>query len=99
LRDQVRSRGATDPELRAAKVRLAKEQGDKLELANAIARREFLPASEVADGWASILRNVRAAFLALPSRLQQRLPHLTAHDVRTVDSEIRDTLGELADGT
>lgn len=99
LRDQGRRRGTVDPEMRAAKVRLAKEQADKLELANAIARREFLPANEVADGWASILRDVRAAFLALPSRLQQRLPHLTAHDVQTVDSEIRDILGELAHGS
>lgn len=96
LRDQGRRRGTADPELRAEKIRMAKEQADKLELANAISRREFLPASEVETTWATILREVRAGLLALPSRLPQLLPHLTPHDVRTIDTEVRGVLEERA---
>jgi phage terminase Nu1 subunit (DNA packaging protein) len=98
LREQARKRGTADPELRAEKIRIAKEQADKLELANAAARRELLPAVEVENSWAGTLREIRAAFLALPGRLQQRLPHLTAHDARTIDGEIRAVLAELAGG-
>ena len=31
-----------------------------------------------------VLRGVRAAMLAVPSRVAQRLPHLTAHDVAEI---------------
>jgi phage terminase Nu1 subunit (DNA packaging protein) len=89
-------RGATaNPDLLAEKIRLAKEQADKTALANAKARGELLPAAEVEREWAAILRDVRAAMLALPSRLQQKLPHLSAHDVAMIDREIRDVLAEL----
>ena len=36
--------------------------------------------------------------LAVPSRVQQRLPHLTAHDVSELDREIRDVLAEVGGG-
>lgn len=40
---------------------------------------------------------VRSNMLALPSRVQQRLGHLTAHDLAEIDREIRDSLEELSD--
>ena len=43
-----------------------------------------------------MLRTVRAGMLAVPSRAQQQLPHLTPHDVAQIDSEIRAALIELA---
>jgi phage terminase Nu1 subunit (DNA packaging protein) len=33
--------------------------------------------------------------LAVPSRAAQRLPHLSAHDVREIDAEVRAALTEL----
>lgn len=87
---------SADPTLLAETRALKREQRVKLEIANAKARGELLPTAEVEKEWASILRDVRAAMLALPSRLQQKLPHLTAHDVATIDREIRDALAELA---
>ena len=93
-------RGATDPEYLAEKTRLAREQADKIAVQNAAARGELLPAKAVEAEWSTILRDVRAAMLALPSRLQQRLGHLGPHDVQTIDREIRDALAEAArDGT
>lgn len=89
-------RGASSPALTLAKTRTAEAQAEKLETANAIARREFVAAADVEREWASVLRDVRAAMLALPSRVQQRLAHLTIHDITTIDREIRDALVEIA---
>ncbi|NRP70188.1 hypothetical protein ILFOPFJJ_01066 [Ensifer psoraleae] len=91
-RSKTSGRGRGDPAYTAAKTRAAEAQAEKLETANAVARRELIPAAEVEREWSTILRDVRAAMLALPSRIQQRLGHLTAHDVTTIDREIRDTL-------
>lgn len=92
----VHSRKSGNSDLDAEKIRVQRETADKLELANAATRRELIPAIEVEREWASILRDVRAAMLAISSRLQQRLPHLSAHDASTIDREIRDTLTEVA---
>jgi terminase small subunit / prophage DNA-packing protein len=95
LRNHAEQRSPT-PTHAAEKLRYAKEQADKLALANAATRRELVPASEVESTWAGILRDVRAAMLSLPSRIQQRLPHLSATDTETIDREVRDTLTEAA---
>ena len=87
---------ADDPELRAERLRLAAAQAEKVELSNSRTRGELIPAREVEAAWAGILREVRAAMLAIPSRVNQSLPHLTAHDLGALDREIRDTLAETA---
>ena len=33
--------------------------------------------------------------LAVPSRVSQRLPHLTVHDVAEIDAEVREALTEI----
>ena len=45
--------------------------------------------------WAGILRDVRAALLSLPSRMQQRVGTLTVADVAALDREVRDALNQL----
>jgi phage terminase Nu1 subunit (DNA packaging protein) len=45
-----------------------------------------------------VLRAVRGGMLAVPSRCAARLPHLSAHDVTEIDSEVRAALTELCDG-
>lgn len=90
------ARKGGNADIDAEKLRLTREQADKIEIQNATARRELVPASEVERTWSGILRDVRAAMLAIPSRVQQRLSHLTAHDVAEIDREIRDALRETA---
>lgn len=92
----ARRGGNTD--LDAEKLRLTREQADKVELQNAQARRELVPATEVERTWSGTLRDIRAAMLAVPARVGQRASHLTAHDLEMVDREIRDALVELAGG-
>lgn len=84
--------------LKAEKLRLAKHQADKIELQNAQLRRELLPAAEVERTWSEMLRDVRAALLAVGTRCGAVLPHLSAHDVQTIDREIKTALEGLADG-
>lgn len=98
IRKQASGRGAANSELTEQKTRLAREQADRAEMQNAIARRELIPAAEVEREWALVLRDVRAAMLAVPPRVQQRLGHLTAHDVAAVDREIREALLEASGG-
>lgn len=74
--------------------RLAKAQADAVEIKVAAARAELIPAKEIETQWATVLRDVRASMLALPSRIQQRLGILSAADVSIIDREIRDALTE-----
>lgn len=78
----------------AEREREVKERADSLAMRNAAARAELLPAAEVEAMWSRVCRELRSRFLAMPSRLQQRLGHLTPHDLATFDREIRDTLAE-----
>jgi phage terminase Nu1 subunit (DNA packaging protein) len=84
--------------LKAEKLRLAKEQADALEIKNSASRGELVRTSEVEREWSNVLRDVRAALLAVPSRCGARLPTLTPHDIAEIDREIRATLEGLADG-
>ena len=87
---------ANNPELNAEKIRLARASAEKLETANLKAKGDLAPLAEVERAWAGIMRDVRAALLALPSRAASRLGHLTPHDVATIDREVRAVLEELA---
>ncbi|RXF69897.1 hypothetical protein [Hansschlegelia zhihuaiae] len=89
-----RRRGRSDAEWTAAKTRTAEAQAVKLETANSLAQGDLLRASDVTAEWASILTDVRAAMLAIPSRL----PELDRAAVARVDSEIRAALEALSDG-
>ncbi len=62
-----RSLAGGSPELAEEKIRLVKEQADREALRNAEKRGELLPAADVKAEWASILTDVRAAMLAIPS--------------------------------
>ncbi|MDY7096754.1 MAG: hypothetical protein SXU28_01315 [Pseudomonadota bacterium] len=82
--------------LTAERERVAREQADKLAMQNAAARKEMISAKEVVSEWSSILRLVRSRLLATPSRIQQQLGHLSAHDLDIIDREIRDALTDLS---
>ncbi len=83
--------------LAAERERIARHQADNLEMKNAAMRGELIPAKDVEAQWSDILRMLRSGMLALPSRVQQRLGHLSAHDLSILDREIRDTLEDLSD--
>ena len=99
LRDgAIRGGGQVPDELKAEKLLLAREQADKLEIANAAARGDMVRAADVEREWANVLRDVRSTMLAVPSRVGSKLAHLSAHDVAEIDSEIKAALEGLANG-
>lgn len=80
----------------AERARLIREQADAAAMKNEEARGRLLDAGTVEREWSGVLRTVRAGMLAVPSRVQQRLPHLTKHDVSEIDREVRVVLTEVA---
>lgn len=95
LREQASGRSNSGT-LTQERIRVAREQADALALKNAVARGEMVPAIEVESLWGNVLRDVRSAMLAIPTRVQQRLVHLTQHDVSEIDLEVRSALQEAA---
>jgi phage terminase Nu1 subunit (DNA packaging protein) len=100
LRKAATQRGnpASLEDLRAAKLRLATEQADKLAIANAARRNELLEAAEVEREWSDILRTVSAGMLTVPARVGARLPDLGRHAIGIIDEEIRARLTDLGEG-
>lgn len=92
--ERQRSRQGSDA-LAGAKLRQAEAAAAKLEIGNQKARSELLEAADVERAWATVLRDVRAALLAVPARVGS---HLSPTDVARVDSEIRAALEALAKG-
>jgi phage terminase Nu1 subunit (DNA packaging protein) len=80
------------------RLRLARLQGDALEIKNKLASRELISEAEVESTWATIVTETRNAILATPARIQAELPHLTAFDMATIDRHLRESLTRLAAG-
>lgn len=80
------------------RARLAKAQTEAQEFKNQIAQGEYVLAAEAEREWADFLRNIRSRVLAVPSRVRQIIPTMTAHDVGLIDRELRDALTGLANG-
>ena len=101
MREAAAGRGQMGPKssLTAQRLRLVREQADRAELQNRALRGELVPAADVEAEWAAVATALRARLLALPARVHQRLPHLTAAEVAALDREVRDALTELGGGT
>jgi terminase small subunit / prophage DNA-packing protein len=82
----------------AERGRLLRAQADAQEAKNREAVGSMLDAAEVERTWSDIVRQSCAAVLAVPARCQQRLPHLTIHDVNEFDLELREALRALGEG-
>ncbi|MBX3476691.1 MAG: terminase small subunit [Brevundimonas sp.] len=91
------SRGvAVQDDLKIENTRKAKAAADKAELQNARMRGELVHREEVARTWSGVVREVRAALLAVPARVADRL-NLSRSDADAVDREVRDALINLAE--
>jgi phage terminase Nu1 subunit (DNA packaging protein) len=61
-------------------------------------KAKLLDAGAVEREWREVLSLVRSKMLAIPSRLQQRLAHLTPYDISEIDREVRAALTETGEG-
>ncbi|SLN77645.1 hypothetical protein [Roseisalinus antarcticus] len=85
-----------DGEMAAEKIRLAREQADKIAFANARARGELMDSREVATAWRGVVVDLRAALLAVPSRVAARLG-MDRAEAAALDAEIRLAMEAIAD--
>ena len=95
-RSTARGRPVADPDLKDAKLKLAREQADKLAIANAKARGDLLHAGRVANEWARVLTDVRAGVLAIPQRIAAECG-LSREATAALDREIGAALERIAD--
>lgn len=85
-----------DSELATEKLRAAKATAEKLEIQNAKARGDLLDGKEVANAWRSIVTDLRAAVLAVPSRVAGRMG-MDRATTAALDAEIRDAMEVISD--
>lgn len=97
LRELATGRGGEDTIINATaeRARLAKAQADSMEIKNAKLRGELVRADEVENEWSGLLRTLRASMMAVPSRVAQRVPTLTPHDISEIDAEVRAAMTEI----
>ncbi|WP_107339771.1 terminase small subunit [Agrobacterium pusense] len=99
LRTRATGRPAPDNDaLKAERLRLTAAQATREEIRVEQQRGLLIASDEVARQWANVLRDVRNALLAVPSRCGASLPHLSAADIATLEREIHAALEALADG-
>lgn len=82
--------------LEAEKTRLTRAQADVAELKAAAARGDLLPAEEAQRRWVDAASRLRAALLAVPSRVASRLG-MDRTAAAELDAELREALTEIAD--
>lgn len=95
---QTKADGDPADPLKAEKLRLTRAQADKEEVRVARERGELVEARTVELEWSNVLRDLRNALLAVPSRCGATLPHLTTTDIATMEREIRNALEGVAHG-
>lgn len=74
------------------------EQANLLELERKQKEGLLLPADQVKKVWDNSVTIARTKLLAVPTRLRQRIPHLTLEEIAIAEELIRESLQELADG-
>lgn len=86
--------GSVEEQLAEARLRRTLADAQKIEQETARRSGELLEAAAVEKAWAAVLRDVRAAMLAIPGRMAA---HLSKADVAHLDREIRSTLKGLVE--
>lgn len=84
------------PEYNESRKRSEFERANLLELERKQKEALLLPAEQVAKVWANSVSIAKTKLLAVPSRLRQRIPHLTLEEVAITEDLIREALEELA---
>lgn len=87
IREQAAGRDP-DGELAAARTRLSNEQADRVAMANAIARREYLPVAIIEDVLSRVARQLAAIFESVVPELRKDMPQLPGEALRIVEVKL-----------
>jgi phage terminase Nu1 subunit (DNA packaging protein) len=66
------------------------------ELKNAALEGSMMSTDEVVDAWSSIVRTIKGMMLSIPSRIQEKLPHLPFDDVEAIRKVAHKALAETS---
>jgi terminase small subunit / prophage DNA-packing protein len=66
------------------------------ELKNAALEGAMMSTDEVVDAWSSIARTIKGMVLSIPSRIQEKLPHLPFDDVEAIRKVAHKALAETS---
>ena len=77
-----------EDEYEAQRTRLTKEQADKLEMENAVTRREQAPVELLEMALEEIATRISAILEAIPSKVKKRVPTLTSGEMTNIKREI-----------
>lgn len=97
LREQAAGRSGTgDLDLVTERAALAKEQRIRIEMQNAVTRKEFGPIEALELGLADCLSKIAAQLDTIPGKLKRSSNNLTADDLNNVASTIAEVRNALA---
>lgn len=97
LREEAAGRASGgEYDLTSERARLAKEQADKVAMANAVTRNELAPRALLVMVLARTAPKVCAILDALPGALKRRVPMLDQSAIHLIESEISKARGEIA---
>jgi phage terminase Nu1 subunit (DNA packaging protein) len=77
-------------------IALISAEADRLAAENAERRAGLWNAGQVNDFWQAKTHALGLDLIALPSRIWQRLPHLTEGDIQAIAAEIRTLMDDQA---
>lgn len=84
------------PDYNESRARSEYEKANLLELERRQKEKLLLPADQVHKAWAQSVTIAKTKLLAVPTRMRQRIPHLTLEEIAIADQLIRECLEELA---
>lgn len=89
LREQAAGRAAAgDLDLAAERAALARVQRERIEMQNALTRRESAPVALLESAVATIGRKIAAVLESIPVTIKRRSKNLTAEDIEIITTEI-----------
>lgn len=78
------------------RAKLAKAQRDRIEMENAARRGELAPITVLRDTLAAMATACVAHIDAVPGKARQRMPHLSARDLATLDALLKEARNAMA---
>lgn len=86
------------PDYNESRKRSEFERANLLELERKQKEALLLPAEQVQKVWANSVAIAKTKLLAVPSRLRQRIPHLSLEEIAIAEDLIRESLEEITNG-
>lgn len=84
------------PDYNESRARSEFEKANLLELERRQKEGLLLPANQVEKAWAMSVTIAKTKLLAVPTRMRQRIPHLTLEEIAICEALIRECLEELS---